>query len=103
MREIPSPRAVGHSCPTHMVAVGKWRIVAAAERPILTQELRAQLQAGQKLVARFHAELEHDAAEAASMKRVFAELQHDRGPKEEAQHEDTVRIRSQFIELALKA
>ena len=46
---------------------------------VLIQELRAQLQAGQKLVAGFHAELEHIAAEVMSMKRVIAELQHDRG------------------------
>ena len=45
---------------------------------IVIHELRAQLQAGQKLVAGLHAELEHIAADVMSMKRVIAELQHDR-------------------------
>jgi len=70
---------------------------------ILIHELRAQLQAGQKLAARRQAELEHVKAEATSMKRIIAELQHDRDQKKEAQLEDAVRIRSQVTELALKA
>ena len=37
------------------------------------------------------------------MKRVIAELQHDRDQKKEAQPEDAVRIRSQVAELGLKA
>ena len=57
---------------------------------ILIQELRAQLQAGQKLAVELHAELEHIAAEVMSMQRVIAELQHDRDQKTEAQLEDTV-------------
>ena len=57
---------------------------------ILIQELRAQLQAGQKLVARLHAELEHVAAEATSMKRVIVYLQNDKDQKKEAKLEDTV-------------
>ena len=70
---------------------------------ILIQGLRAQLQAGQKLVAGLHAEPEHIAAEVMSMTRAITELQHDRDQKKEAQREDTVRIRSQATELALKA
>ena len=69
---------------------------------IFMQELRAQLHAGQKLVARLHAELEHATAEVTSMKRAIAELQHDRDQKEEAQPEDTVRSRSQVNDLAWK-
>ena len=57
------------------------------------------MQAGQKLVALLHAELEHVAAEATSMKRVLAELQHDRDQKKEAQLEDTVIIRPRSLHL----
>ena len=66
--------------------------------------MRAQLQAGQKLVLRDYMQSwKHIAAEAMSMKRVTVERQHDRGQKKEAQFEDTVIIMSLVTELALRA